>query len=72
VQKTTSNALLFGATSLPIWNLNISDSYAIVAAPVWERADFPIGYDQYLSGDDLVFDPPIVGSMMPRAFPNAQ
>jgi hypothetical protein len=72
VQKTTSHAALFGTTYVPIWNLDISDNYAIVAAPAWERADFPIGYDQYLAGDDLVFDPPVFGSLMPRAFPNAQ
>jgi hypothetical protein len=30
------------------WRINVREQYAVVAVPLWERRQIPLGYDQYL------------------------
>lgn len=51
VETQASASLFFSSPAILNINFVTPDAYYVVAAPAWERVDFPRGYDTYLSGD---------------------
>jgi hypothetical protein len=37
-----------GPRALGGWKLTVREQFAVAAAPIWEREQIPLGYDQYL------------------------
>jgi len=64
--------------SLGGWNVTIGSKHAVIAAPIWERQQLPLGYDQYLRSrlKDADYDFGIfsgnASAALPDVFPKAR
>lgn len=60
------------------WNLTVRDQHAVVAAPIWEREQLPLGYDRYLRArlKDASYNAVLfsgnASAAMPEIFPKAK
>lgn len=67
-----------GRRALGLWTLPMTEQHAVVAAPVWEREQLPLGYDQYLRSrlKDAEYDLGLfsgnASDALPEVFPKAK